>query len=102
MRHIPGKLLMIWDGLPATTAARCGEFVRQQRGRLWVEFLPGYAPELNPVEYLWSHWKQRELPNFHPTSFGPLSHYARKALRRMRRRPTLVCAFRKQAELFLL
>jgi hypothetical protein len=55
---------------------------------------------LNPVEYLWSHWKQHELPNFCPKSFGELSHYARKALRRMRRRPTLVMAFWEQAELF--
>jgi transposase len=35
-----------------------------------VEFLPGYAPELNPVEYLWSHWKQHELPNFLPRGFS--------------------------------
>jgi len=76
------------------------EFVPQQRGRLWLEFLPAYAPELNPVEYLWSHWKQHELPNFCPTTFGQLSHHARQALRRMRRRPTLVIAFWQQAELF--
>jgi len=64
------------------------------------EFLPGYAPDLNPVEYLWSHWKQHELPNFCPQNFGQLSSYARKALRRMRKRPTLVAAFWRQAELF--
>ena len=29
------------------------DFVREQRGHLW--FPPAYAPELNPVEYLWSH-----------------------------------------------
>jgi hypothetical protein len=46
-----------------------------------------------PVEYLWSHWEQHELPNFCPKSFGELSHHARKALRRMRRRPTLFMAF---------
>ena len=44
--------------------------MRQQHGRLWLEFLPAYAPELNPVEYLWSHWKQHKLPNFRPTTFG--------------------------------
>src|SRR6202007_2040078 len=76
------------------------EFIREQRGRLWVEFLPGYAPELNPVEYLWAHWKQHELPNFCPQNFGQLSHYARRALRRMRKRPTLLIAFWRQAELF--
>ena len=86
---MPGhRSRMVWD------------FVRQQHGRLWLEFLPAYAPELNPVEYLWSHWKQHELPNFCPTNFGQLSHYARQALRRMRRRPTLVIAFWQQANLF--
>ena len=63
-------------------------------------FNPGTHEAVNPVEYLWSHWKQHELPNFCPTTFGQLSHYARQALRRMRRRPTLVIAFWQQAELF--
>lgn len=74
--------------------------MRQQKGRLWLEFLPLYAPELNPVEYLWSHGKQRELPNFCPTAFGQFSYYARHALLRMRRRSALVIAFWQQAELF--
>jgi transposase len=100
LRHIPGKLLVVWDGLPGHRSRATWEFIRQQRGRLWVEFLPGYAPELNPVEYLWSHWKQHELPNFCPQNFGQLSHYARRALRRMRKRPTLLIAFWRQAELF--
>ena len=79
----------IGDGAVVSHRSRATwEFIREQRGRLWVEFLPGYAPELNPVEYLWSHWKQHELPNFCPQNFGQLSHYARQALRRMRKRPT--------------
>jgi len=100
LRHIPGKLLIVWDGLPGHRSCITWEFIRQQRGRLWVEFLPAYAPELNPVEYLWSHWKQHELPNFCPQNFGQLSSHARQALRRMRRRSTLVIAFWRQAELF--
>src|SRR5450432_961351 len=53
-RHIPGKLMIVWDGLPGHRSHAVREFVQQQRGRLWLEYLPGYAPELNPVEYLWS------------------------------------------------
>jgi hypothetical protein len=78
LRHIPGKLLIVWDGLPGHRSRMVWDFVRQQHGRLWVEFLPAYAPELNPVEYLWSHWKQYELPNFCPTTFGQPSHHARR------------------------
>ena len=100
LRHLPGKLLIVWDGLRSHRSRIAWEFVRQQRGRLWLEFLPAYAPELNPVEYLWAHWKHHELPNFCPDSYGELSYHARRALRRMRRRPMLVCAFWQQAELF--
>ncbi len=73
LHHIPGKLLVVWDGLSGHRSRATWEFIREQRGRLWVEFLPGYAPELNPVEYLRSHWKQHELPNFCPKSFEQLS-----------------------------
>jgi len=99
-RHIPGKLLIIWDGLTGHRSHATWQYIREQQGRLWVEFLPGYAPELNPVDYLWAHWKQHELPNFCPENFAQLSQRARKALGRMRKRPTLVMAFWQQAELF--
>ncbi len=65
-----------------------------------LERLPAYAPELNPVEYIWGHCKHHGLPNFCPRDFAQLSTHARRALRRMQRRPTLVSAFWKQAELF--
>jgi transposase len=52
-RHIPGKLLIVSDGLPAHRSRAVWEFVRQQRGNLRLEFLPAYAPELNPTEYIW-------------------------------------------------
>jgi transposase len=100
LRHLPGKLLIVWDGLRSHRSHLVWDFVRQQRGRLWPEFLPAYAPELNPVEYLWARWKQHELPNLCPDTYRELSYHARLALRRMPRRPTLVCAFWKQAELF--
>ncbi len=100
MRHIPGDMLVIWDGLRSHRSLLVRDFVRQTNGRLELEFLPGYAPELNPVEYIWGHWKHHELPNFCAKNLWQLSERARKALRRMRRRPTLVSAFWKQADLF--
>jgi hypothetical protein len=51
------------------------------------------------VEYLWGYWKNHELPNLCPQDYLALSDHARAALRRMRRRPTLVTAFWKQARL---
>lgn len=100
MRHIPKDMLVIWDGLRSHRSRLVKDFVIQQNGRIDLEYLPAYAPELNPVEYLWGHWKQHELPNFCPKTFAELSFYAVRALKRMRRRPTLITAFWKQAELF--
>jgi transposase len=100
MRHLRRPLLVIWDGLPAHRSALVRAFVAAQGRRLTLEWLPAYAPELNPVEHIWSYLKQHELPNFCPRELGELSSTACAALRRMRRRPTLVTAFWKQAELF--
>jgi len=96
-----GQAVGVWDGLPAHRARLVSEFIRAQRGRLAIERLPGYAPELNPVEYIWGYWKNHELPNFCPRDFGQLGYQARRALRRMRRRPRLVSSFWHQAELSL-
>src|SRR5207245_5719212 len=43
LRHIPGKLLIVWDGLPGHRSRAGWDFVQQQRGRWWLEFLPAYA-----------------------------------------------------------
>ena len=67
---------------------------------IWLEFLPAYAAELNPTEYIWGHLKQHEIANLCPKSLSELSLEAVRALKRMRRRPTLVLAFWRQAELF--
>jgi transposase len=101
LRHLPGKLLVVWDGLPAHRGRLVKEFIAAQRGRLVTERLPAYAPELNPVEYIWGYWKHHELPNFCPRDFHQLSYQARRALRRMRRRPPLVRSFWHQAHLSL-
>ena len=101
LRHLKGKLLVLWDGLSGHKARLTKAFIAAQGGRLVTEQLPAYAPELNPVEYIWGYWKKHELPNFCPHDFAQLSYAARRALRRMRRRPRLVRAFWKQAQLSL-
>ena len=100
LRHIPGRLWIVWDGLRQHRSRMVREFVAVQDGRLRLEFLPAYAPELNPTEYIWGHLKHPEMSNLCPKNLWELGSFARRALRRMRRRPTLVHAFWKQADLF--
>ena len=99
-RHLGRRLLIVWDCAGIHRSRCVVAFLDSLQGRIVVEYLPGYAPELNPVEYIWGYWKQHELPNFCPRELWTLSHRASQALRRMRHRPHLVDSFWKQAELF--
>lgn len=101
VRHIHRPLILVWDRLPAHRSGMVWDYLSSLKGRIQVEYLPPYAPELNPVEYIWAHWKQHELPNVCPKDFWQLSEAARRTLRRMRRRPRLITAFWKQASLWL-
>jgi transposase len=44
---------VVWDNLPAHKSGANMPGIRSQRDWLTAERLPAYAPELNPVEYLW-------------------------------------------------
>lgn len=100
LRHIPGRLLIIWDGLAVHRSRAVRAFAAAQHGRIELHPLPAYAPELNPTEYIWGHLKHHEIPNFCPRDLAQLSQTALRCLRRMRRRPNLVAAFWRQAGLF--
>ena len=62
VRHIDGPLLIVWDRLPAHRSRLVREFIQLSEDHIATEYLPPYAPELNPVEYIWAYWKQHELP----------------------------------------
>ena len=77
------------------------EFVAAQGDRLVTEYLPSYAPELDPVEYLWGYWKHHALPNFCPDDLTELGFFGRLAFAPNGRRPAPVRSFWKQANLSL-
>ena len=95
------KLLVIWDGLAAHRSRLVRAYIETLRGAIQLERLPAYAPELNPVEYIWGYLKQHALANFCAHDLAQLSDVARQKLRSMQRRAPLVTAFWKQAELAL-
>jgi transposase len=99
-RHIPGKLLILWDGAKIHRCALVRDYVASTQGRIEMERLPAYAPELNPVEYMWGHLKTHEIANLIATYAWQLSREATAALRRMRRRPSIITACYSQAELW--
>ncbi len=93
-------VILLWDGLPAHKSAAMTTYLAQQRRWLTVERLPGYAPELNPTEGLWSNLKGQELANLCPEDLDSLGAAVTAGLVRVRRQRNLHFGFLHHAGLF--
>jgi transposase len=58
MRHRTKPVHLVVDGLPAHKTRLVKEYATSTEGHLTLHFLPGYVPELNPDELVWSHVKR--------------------------------------------
>ncbi|WP_042884863.1 IS630 family transposase [Cupriavidus necator] len=84
---------LIVDGLPAHKKAIVKDYVASMQGKLTLHFLPGYAPDLNPDELVWSHVKRSGVarsPLQKGEKLGPRIH---EQLAQIRRNPKLVRSF---------
>jgi transposase len=81
----------VWDNPSTHTSRAMRELIA---ARLWLTAcqLPAYAPELNPVEAVWSHLK-RSLANLAKRNLGQLAALVKTRLKRMQYRPGLIDAF---------
>jgi transposase len=97
-RQVRRPLIVILDRLPAHRSAA----VRLKKdGRFSIEWLPSYAPEINPVEPNWSHSKYGELANYAPDDLLDLEIEAKLVLERTATDPGLLLSFFQAAELNL-
>jgi DDE superfamily endonuclease len=93
------RATLLWDGLPAHRSRAMRAWLNRQRSWLVVERLPAYAPELNPVEGLWSSLKAVELANLTSPTLAEVIHQAHQGIERVRRTPHLACSFLRHAGL---
>ena len=101
-RHFRGRrVLLLWDGLGAHRSRTMRAYLGRQRAWLTVERLPGYAPELNPIEQVWGNVKGGELANVCAADLAALRHPAHRGFARIRRQPQLAFAFLRHAGLTL-
>ena len=93
MRHRRTPVHRVVDGLPAHRTAAVKRFVAGTEGKLTLHFLPGYAPELNPDELVWSHIK-RTATGRRPLRKGEtLKEQVRAALAALKNCPRLIRSF---------
>lgn len=98
--HLKRKLLIIWDGAAQHKSRVVRDYLDSTGGALQMALLPAYSPDLNPVEYLWAWLKRHALANYCPHSLAELKTTARTRLRSAQRRPSIIVACWKQAELW--
>jgi transposase len=102
LRVAGGRLLVIWDGSPIHRRVEVKDFVASTRGRVWLEALPGYAPDLNPWdEGGWHHLKNVEMRNLVCRDLDELHQELDLAVGRLRQKPHLIRSFYAQAGLAL-
>jgi transposase len=97
--HIKQPLLVVWDGLRAHKSKVVKEYVESIQGNIQLAFLPPYAPDCNPVEYLWAWLKRHALANFCPSDLHELKTTAKNKLRSAQKRQSIIIACWKQADL---
>ena len=85
LRHLPGKLLVLWDGAPIHRGQPVKDFLAHGGSqRIRLEQLPGYTPDLNPDEGIWTYLKHVELGNVCCQTLAHLRHEVRLATARLR------------------
>ncbi len=91
LRHIRGKLLVIWDGAPIHRPQVVKDFLAQGgAARIWLEQLPAYAPEMNPDEGIWNLLKRGELRNLCCDDLAELQLELRLAAARLRHKGAII------------
>ena len=98
-RWIGKPFVLIWDR-SRVHRAKCVQAYLAKHPEIKVEFLPGYAPELNPEEYCHGNIKQH-LKNWTPATVTQIQAQLNRGFARLRRRPDLLLACFHQAGLTL-
>jgi transposase len=91
LRHLRGKVIVIWDGGSNHKGPLIRELLSRFR-RLHLERLPAYAPDLNPVEMLWSHLKYGLMANFVPRHVDHLDRVVQQHLAELAAAPAKIKA----------
>jgi transposase len=93
VHSVGDRLLVIWDGSPIHRRAEVQEFLAEVGGKILVEPLPPFAPDLNPAGWLCQHLRDVEMRNLTCSDLEQLHMELYLALGRVRQKPNLIQSF---------
>jgi len=93
MRRRKCPIFLVLDGHPSHRARMIASYIQRLKGRLELHFLPGYAPELNPDEFVWNHLKHEGVSKKPLKKNESLRERVEGDLASIKRRPALIRSF---------
>jgi transposase len=99
-QELKGPCVLLWDRLNAHRAKRTRRFL-ESAVQLHPFFLPAYAPELNPVEYVWGYLKMNPLANWPAFEIEDLAGRTHRHARALQTNESLLRSFLQHSPLFL-
>lgn len=100
LRRMRRRILLVLDRYSVHRSG-VARVLRRFRKRVQVEWLPAYAPDLNPVEQVWNRAKRVDLANNAPDDVLSLGRAAAASIRRTRSQPDLLRSFFRRCKLNL-
>ena len=102
LRHqIAGPIVIVWDGAPIHRSKLIKAYLAEgAAAQLYLERLPGYAPDLNPDEGIWHYLKHVELKNLCCEDMPRLERELSAAEQRLRQKPEIIRACFEQTGYF--
>lgn len=100
-RKIRKNLLLIWDNAPSHKSTIIKDYLGQQdedNPKIWMENLPPYSPELNPIEQVWAYLKMKLANRFFKNT-SSLHEAVVQELEKISRNKKLIISFFKNEEL---
>jgi len=100
-RCLRRDMVLILDRWGVHRSARVRKYLESHGEKIRVEWLPGYAPELNPTEQVWNHAKYSDLANLAPPDLEELGRLVQSSFKRQRGQSRLLRSFFETARLRL-
>ena len=91
LKQLSGRVIVVWDGGSNHKGPLMRELLAQHK-RLHLERLPAYAPDLNPVEMIWSYLKYGLMANFVPRDVHEVDEVVQGHLQKLGKNPKLIRA----------
>lgn len=97
-RYRKRDLLIIWDGAAIHRCEAVKALLKNKPGRIHLERLPAYSPELNPVELLWSQLKGK-MKNQVFINLEQLTEVVLQQIALIEKEPKLIRAYFRKREI---